>query len=391
MSLGLCERIYYMRDVHDPQGGIQVRPERCSTIRFAGSRCRKCIDICPVHAIRIGDDLLQVDSSCTLCRLCIPVCPNEAFSCGPETTAAEGRPGLLYCSALLSQKDKALLTEAPLFLTPCIGSIPPHRILERLLCGKPPLEVITGPCNSCSMNAGERSFRRREDEVRTLLELLKVESMPVRTRLFTERDKADLFQRVEGLKKALEEKRAMSRRDLFLRFRARVLPQDDSGPGSVCPPPSQRGPNQYMRRVIAIVQARLAPEVKLQKIAFLQEIAVGEDCTGCGVCATLCPTGGLSMGGEQESPELRWTPAHCSRCDLCAEACPRKTIRFLPGVGAGKIAGETTTIVRRFYRHHCPECGDTFLSPRPEAPCDRCSKREKVVEDLFRMIYKGDR
>lgn len=379
-----------MREAHEQQGGIRVQPERCSRIRFAGSRCRKCIDICPVHAIRIGDDL-QVDGSCTLCRLCIPVCPNEAFSCGPETTAPEARPDLLYCSALLSQKDKALLAEAPLFLTPCIGSIPPDQILERLLCGKPPLDVITGPCNSCSMNAGERSFRRREVEVRTLLERLKVESMPVRTRLFTERDKADLFQRVEGLKKALEEKRAMSRRDLFLRFRERVLPQDDSGPGSVCPPPSQRGPNQYMRRVIAIVQARLAVGAARRKIPFLREIEVGEDCTGCGVCATLCPTDGLSMGGDRERPELHWKPAHCSRCDLCAEACPRKTIGFLPGVELEKMARETTTIVRRFYRHHCPECGDTFLSPRPDATCDRCSKREKCVEDLFRMIYKGDR
>jgi ferredoxin len=377
-----------MREAHEQQGGIHVQPERCSRIRFAGSLCRRCIDACPIQAIRIGDDLLQIDHSCIACRFCIPACPNEVFSQDPPSLGAEDGPNLLYCSALLEKKDKALLAKTPHFITPCVGSIPAHRILEQPLCSKPPLEVITGPCDSCSLAAGERSFRNGENEVRALLELLRVESMPFSMRPAAESDRADLLQKVGRHKKELEEKSAMSRRDLFLRFRERVLSQDVSGQDSVCVPPDQRGPNQYMRRVIAIVHARLTDEIRLRKIPFLRDIVVGEDCTGCGVCAALCPTGALSMGGERGRPELLWKPAHCSRCDLCLEACPRKAIRFLPGVEPEKIARETATAVRRFYSHICPECGDTFLSLGPEARCPGCSKREKAVEDLCRMIYK---
>lgn len=181
----------------------------------------------------------------------------------------------------------------------------------------------------------------------------------------------------------------MSRRDLFLRLRERVLSRGVPGQDPVSAPPGRPGPNRYMRRVIAVVQARLTDEIRPRKIPFLREVAVGEACTGCGLCADLCPTGALSMGGDRGRPELLWKPAHCSRCDLCLEACPREAIRFLPGVEAERVARETATSLRRFHRHLCPECGDAFLSPGPDARCPGCSKREKCVEDLVEMIYKG--
>lgn len=43
------------------------------------NQCGKCIHVCPVHAIRLVDNMIVTDAeSCTLCCACVKMCPNEA-------------------------------------------------------------------------------------------------------------------------------------------------------------------------------------------------------------------------------------------------------------------------------------------------------------------------
>jgi len=48
-------------------------------------------------------------------------------------------------------------------------------------------------------------------------------------------------------------------------------------------------------------------------------------CTGCGRCATLCPTDCLAMKGP-----LPWMPrpAACIGCAVCALVCPASALRM---------------------------------------------------------------
>ncbi|UCG13948.1 MAG: electron transfer flavoprotein subunit alpha [Deltaproteobacteria bacterium] len=41
--------------------------------------CGECLEVCPVDAIELEDDLAQVDDTCTLCGLCVEVCDYEAI------------------------------------------------------------------------------------------------------------------------------------------------------------------------------------------------------------------------------------------------------------------------------------------------------------------------
>ncbi len=49
-------------------------------------------------------------------------------------------------------------------------------------------------------------------------------------------------------------------------------------------------------------------------------------CTGCGDCATLCPTDCLAMSGP-----LPWLPRplDCVSCTLCELICPAEAIRLV--------------------------------------------------------------
>ena len=35
--------------------------------------CGECLEVCPVDAIDLVDDLAQVDDNCTLCGMCVDV------------------------------------------------------------------------------------------------------------------------------------------------------------------------------------------------------------------------------------------------------------------------------------------------------------------------------
>jgi ferredoxin len=70
--------------------GIDIRPMLKRLISFTLAKprrvhnlcknCRKCVDICPVDAIRMEDDVPVIDYyKCTRCMLCYESCPEQAY------------------------------------------------------------------------------------------------------------------------------------------------------------------------------------------------------------------------------------------------------------------------------------------------------------------------
>ncbi|MCG6981799.1 MAG: electron transfer flavoprotein subunit alpha [Deltaproteobacteria bacterium] len=50
--------------------------------------CGECVEVCPVDAIDLVDDVAQVDDNCTLCGLCVDACDYEAIGL-PEVQTVE--------------------------------------------------------------------------------------------------------------------------------------------------------------------------------------------------------------------------------------------------------------------------------------------------------------
>ncbi len=51
---------------------------------------------------------------------------------------------------------------------------------------------------------------------------------------------------------------------------------------------------------------------------------IGEKCTGCGVCASMCRYDAVRNNGNGFSVD----PFRCEGCKVCVEFCPEKAIRF---------------------------------------------------------------
>ena len=74
---------------------------------------------------------------------------------------------------------------------------------------------------------------------------------------------------------------------------------------------------------------------------------------GCGACAGLCPSGALRLEEDHNGSELLWTPAHCSRCNLCRDVCSKEALHFTPCLALEKIINETRTRPISQVKH-CP-------------------------------------
>ncbi len=51
------------------------------------------------------------------------------------------------------------------------------------------------------------------------------------------------------------------------------------------------------------------------------------DCTGCGICADVCPEGAIRMTREMAYPEP--LPGRCTGCLICVHECPFEAIEVL--------------------------------------------------------------
>lgn len=71
-------------------------------------------------------------------------------------------------------------------------------------------------------------------------------------------------------------------------------------------------------------QLKGASRERFKGIGFLARL--GDGCTGCGDCVSICPMGNLSMvDGSVQMGE------NCIGCGLCAYHCPQRVIEMVPG------------------------------------------------------------
>lgn len=242
------------------------------------------------------------------------------------------------------------------------------------------------------MKAGEKSYRQREGEIRFLFDYLGIGFSPVRVSTGSADDRQVVSRQYQVFKTRVEQSKPFSRRDFFKHLRDSVVihspqPSRDNARTSDTEPTHQ-GPTTETRSLVELFR-RYAGGVNGQRgpVPLFTEIEADENCNGCGACARLCPFAALTLDGGPTEVQLRWTPALCSLCDLCIDACVRKALHRVPCLDAGRIAAEATSTIKVFQRHLCQTCGSSFLSSGSDVCCSDCFKTENLMDELSMMIY----
>lgn len=317
-----------------------VEEDRCA----AGAGCPLCVEACPYGALEPSGGRVTLEKvRCEGCGICVTACPTEATSLPGATSEALGAQlqtlldptvgnvwprNIIYVCPRGRTPDWAARTSAWLpVILPCTAMAAPAWLLTPLIMGAAAVRVLA--CEGC--RAAE-IVRGRVDFCRQLLAMAQLAP-----------DLVGVGPPAEGQVQPVETGGALAAAD---QVRLSHRPE-----------------------VLADLVMRLSPE-DLRLAHPWSPLGVvdvrPEVCTGCGMCARVCPTGALAFEQSDREVSLSFEPARCVGCGLCAGVCPevnRGAIAVERAVDLGRLRQGRVT----FYREpvvRCARCGAPIAPDR---------------------------
>jgi len=337
---------------------------RCFHGRSHTHDCRRCLEICPVGAIRSVDRGIFINHYlCQGCGGCALVCPADAFRVVQPSqkellnslqSSLESRSagGVSPMSLVISDSALAASNRSPgtderdrdhriCFEVGQIAYVRLEVLLAALAYGAK--EVLVG-CDSQNPPAIREAVEWQVQMARAILQGLGLGEERIRF-LVTSPEDIDLTKVVP--------------RPVCFGEQA-----NDAPTVPMIFPPGRDGralihlAAQYLHDQSCVQQ----PWLPLPTGSPFGTLAVNSDaCTLCMACAAACPSGALSSGGN--APRLVFQEFQCHQCELCRETCPEGAIQLVPRLLVDDGVTESQAVLREAEPFRCIECGVPFASP----------------------------
>lgn len=315
---------------------FEIVSRRCLRSRFAGSSCDRCVDECPVQAIRVAPGGLEFDPKrCVGCLACTAVCPVEALVgsdsrlAGAWAKVMVGQPAAFCC-------EKGVRTGEEIVL-PCLGALSEEQLLACVARTGQSVRLHLFPCRGC-----------RASDVPELL-VRRLEKFGAKVGGGGLVPLAKLIRREEEVAQSegLASRRAFFRACLDISFHAATetiaILQSESDS-------KERHAHKHQPARLAFLRQALADcgeeAVRLAMPPLFFTLAVNAGCNFCGGCAGMCPTGALKNIREEGTKQLQFAWDCCSGCGLCLEFCPQKALSLSAGRSPDSLGPECDVLLR---------------------------------------------
>ncbi len=379
---------------------VSLKLERCLRRRHKEAPCRRCIEACPSQAITEGEPVALDAERCAGCGLCLHICPTEAFL-GP----GDGGSKLLRVLGSLDEGDVELACDRKADLSlarakvsyvvkvkPCLASLSLPTLLAAVIQKKTShrtglatnIWLNDEPCRTCPIGAVQSEVRRTMAAANRLLA-----AFGLGARIFTYRGSPELLPRNQRKRPVVQgDIPHYSRRDFFgsLRNQTRrawVNLAAESLAEDIPPAVEDKLPHQLPsgRRSLTRILYHLGqPAVESIEASGLSlgTVSINRDCTACGLCARLCPSGALTFAGHDRRFTIGFTPVDCLGCTICTLICPSKAASFRPEVDTRSLVAGAPQTLHAGRLGSCRVCGAHCTERHNEPLCFVCQRRQEA-------------
>lgn len=347
------------------ESDIRTRPHLCSRVRYPRSQCRLCQEICPVNAVEITHDSVQLGTACRGCEVCVPACPNGVFTL-PGRKEKERRdqlkkglgadPAARFTCVMDTQRD-----EDSSVVLPCLAALSEAYLIAPFAWGGDKVQIKRVGCSKCPFSSVMVQYESLLARTRSLLAAFGIPAHRI-----AEVKEFDV-PGVPSSGTVCPSPEGMDRREFFGFFRkrtveaaARLIPEAETG---LREPRWSHRENPMRTFLLELLSSlggaghKVLPGEDLSTV----DVVVSETCIGCKVCETLCPTGAIRREGvEGEGLRLLFRPSRCTGCRICGEACHPRAISFTESIDLNELMrGEERELIL-VRPKTCSACGKPF-------------------------------
>ena len=370
---------------------LSVSASRCWNVFTDRSSCDACVRACPRDCITLEPGPAVASEACVSCGLCATSCPSAAI-----TFPA------LYGQRFLSGVDGQTLSENTVVLTCpgysdqwrmlessgfCLGGLEPAMLISLLEKGARHIQLDTSRCGQCRLSAGKKAVEDRVASTQAWLELLGMEG---RVSVVSHSPQNGNGFLPDGF---LAREESLSRRNLFRRVGSRGLTevarkinleeaQEDDSPRAGTP---------IKRRVLLEFLQKNQGETGVPEFPErleVRQVKANADCTLCGSCARLCPTGALEMEENKKKSSLFFLQHLCVGCEHCEKLCHYNALESRELVAEDfplASLAEKRMIFARI-KAKCSACDRPFVTVVKRSTCPSCEKLNKVDDSIMKTL-----
>ena len=315
---------------------IDANLENCPSFKSMLEGCSLCIEACPNDVIYRDKEGIKFDDLyCTGCGICSSICPLSLLE-------LVGDPVMERLKILLDNKlDKKILliscdekrkelykigrkkTKYPAYLPlfANLGRISEVDLLEALLYGAD--GIIIWGCEKCL----EELDRTKSFEIANAI----LQNFGLESRIRVVKD----FKEIKDIE--------------FTKIKHKKIDLS----------------NKNKRERLIIIVKELMDLFKSKKLKFtgeypFAEVKIGEECTFCDACISMCATDALKKEGDK----LTFSYPKCIACTLCEKACPENAIKIEKVLDVEKLSNENYLPIYEAELIKCKKCGKPFTSKK---------------------------
>lgn len=364
------------------QPAIQLSDTQCVRSKNVHASCTLCVEHCPTGAIRIDDSTPVLDlDHCIKCGGCVYACPVGAYERG------DGLYKLLNCAENILGRDTLDIvcahhpsadradrgTDAIVQIGNCLSELGPSAYTGLRAIGVQQVRVRMDACEDCPLRVLQPQIEQNARNAQRILSAFAI------TGGVTVVDAAGKRWRKKPLHQSKNP--PVSRRGFLTMFAA----GNASYARTIVPVQEHQTANgkrtsRERRRLLTALRIMSAETADIDAVATLDtddfaHFSVQANCTACGLCERVCPTGAITVEKSDKAFAVDFAPHLCTHCGLCVDYCEPGAIQFAGQPSAHDVINGAVLRLHTGTLRECTRCKALFASDTGDDLCDVCRHR----------------